>query len=427
MTDNKKTTGRKKYQRPRGTYDLFGRRLGYFKKVEMLCRKMALSYGFQEIQTPAFEGEELFRKGVGTGTDIVEKEMYTLEQGKNKLALRPEATAPIVRAYIEHGMNSWPKPVRLWCFGSFFRHERPQSGRYRQFRQFNAEVLGSEEPVTDARVIQFFYALLQELGFKDLKLYVNSIGCPRCRKRYLGDLREFFSGRKKELCADCKKRLRKNVLRIFDCKEKKCQAVVDEAPQILNALWKKCRVHLRQTLEFLDALDLPYNLDPFLVRGLDYYTRTVFEIAHGKDEALSLVGGGRYDELVKLLGGRSTPACGGAMGIERVVDLMVKKKMKPLETDCPRIFLAQVGISAKQRGLGLFEELRKAGVFVAEDFSQSALSSQLKKANKLGVEYSLILGKKELADGEIIIRDMEKETQKKIKLEKVVQELKKRL
>jgi len=427
MIDDKKPAREKRYQRPRGTYDLFGKRLTYFKKVEKICEEMALSYGFQEIRTPAFEREELFTRSVGTGTDIVEKEMYTLEQGKDKLALRPEATASIVRAYIEHGMNNRPKPVKLWSLGSFFRHERPQSGRYRQFRQFNVEVLGSEVPVTDARVIQFFYALLQELGLKDIELYVNSIGCPRCRERYLGNIREFFSARQKELCADCKKRLRKNVLRILDCKRKKCQVVVDEAPQVLDALWKKCRVHLRETLEFLDVLDLPYNLDPFLVRGLDYYTRTVFEITYGKDEPLSLVGGGRYDELVELLGGRSAPACGGAMGIERVVDIMIKKKIKPLEMDRPRVFFAQVGISAKRRGLVLFEELRKAGIFMAEDFSQTALSSQLQKANKLGVEYSLILGKKELADEEIIIRDMKKETQKKIKLEKVAQELKKRL
>lgn len=417
---------RSKIQKPRGTYDLFGNRLLYFRKVREICKEVAEAYGFRRMETPIFEKKELFTRGVGVGTDVVDKEMYTLEQGKNKLALRPEGTASIARAYIENGMNNRPKPVRLWHFGPFFRHERPQAGRYRQFWQFGVEVLGKEDPVIDAHTVQFFHALLKEIGFENLEVKINSIGCTRCRKRYIEDLKEYFSAREGELCKDCKRRLKRNPLRILDCKKKKCQEAINGAPQILDCLWKKCRVHLREVLEFLDDLRLPYDLDPFLVRGLDYYTRTVFEVK-GKEDDLSLAGGGRYDVLVGKLGGRKTPGCGGAMGMERVVEKMREEGIGPAKRERPRVFLAQLGISAKTRALSLFEELRKKGVEAGKDFSCGSLSDQLGLAEEQGADLTVILAKKEMAEGEVIIRDMKKQKQEKVSLEEVVEEVKKRL
>lgn len=424
MAEERKIS-RSKIQKPRGTYDLYGKRLRYFLKVKKISEEMAEGYGFQMIETPFFEKKELFERGVGEATDVVGKEMYTLKEGKSALALRPEGTAGIGRAYIENGMTSWPKPVQLYYFGPFFRHERPQAGRYRQFWQFGVESLGKKEPVIDAHVIQLFYELLREIGFKKLRIKVNSIGCSRCRNRYREELEEFFKGQRSKLCQDCKIRLKKNSLRILDCKKKKCQEVVENAPQILDCLWKKCRVHFKEVLEFLDELKLPYELDPFLVRGLDYYTRTVFEILAGEEE-LSLVGGGRYDTLIGILGGRKTPGCGAAMGVERVISLMKKKEIPPLEKEAPQVFLAQLGISAKTEALALFEKLRKEGVRVAKDFSCDSLSDQLAQASKMGVSFTVILAKKEMVEGEVIIRDMKEEEQEKVDLENIVKEIKKR-
>ncbi len=421
-----KTPEKEKIQRPRGTTDIFGEKMRYFKKVSRICKEMARFYGFDQIEVPVFERKELFTRGIGEGTDIVDKEMYTLYQGKNPLALRPESTAGMVRAYIQNGMNSWPKPVMLWHLGPIFRHERPQAGRYRQFWQFGAEVFGQKEPVIDAHVIQMFYSILKEIGFSDLRIKINSLGCPRCRGRYEEELEEYLKSHKEELCADCKRRLEKNVLRVLDCKTKKCQKIINNSPQILDTLWKKCRVHFKEVLEFLDALDLPYELDPFLVRGLDYYTRTVFEIVPTGEEN-SLAGGGRYDKLVSLLGGRETPACGAALGIERVVEEMKKEKIEPLPEEKPKVFLAQLGASAKREALKFLEELRKEGIWVAKDFACDSLSDQLSVANELGAEYTIILAKKELVEDKALIRDMKEESQEKVDLDKVLEEIKKKI
>ncbi len=418
---------KEKIQRPRGTDDIFGEKMRYFKKVAGVCEEIARYYGFQQIEIPVFEEKELFTRGIGQGTDIVDKEMYTLYQGSRPLALRPESTAGIVRAYIENGMNSWPKPVQLWHLGPIFRHERPQAGRYRQFWQFGAEVFGQNEPVVDAHVIQMFYSVFKELGFKDLRIKINSIGCPRCRKRYENDLEEYFKSHRDSLCSDCQRRLQTNILRILDCKAKKCQKIIDKAPQVLDALWKKCRVHFSDVLEFLDALELPYELDPFLVRGLDYYTRTVFEIVPTGEDDNSLAGGGRYDRLVPLLGGRSTPACGAALGIERVVRAMKKKKIKLSPEQKPQVFLAQLGVTAKRKALEVFEEMRKKGVWAAKDFACDSLSDQLSKADKMGVDYTIILAKKEMVEGKALVRDMKEEKQEKVDLDKITKEIKKKI
>jgi histidyl-tRNA synthetase len=424
---------RVKYQKPRGTYDLFGRDFAFFDKVLEVCQKTAVSYGFERIETPILEDADLFAKGVGVGTDIVNKEMYVVKgrRGKN-LALRPEGTASVVRAYIENGMTNRPKPVKLWYFGPFFRHERPQAGRYRQFWQFGFESLGRKNPVVDVQIIQIFFNVFSALKLKNLIVQINSIGCSRCRARYIKNLRSFLKSFKSAICTDCQKRLESNPLRVLDCKKDNCQEIINGAPQILDSLCKKCRFHFKEVLELLDGLQIPYKLNPFLVRGLDYYTRTVFEFFYdpkkdSEEPLLALGGGGRYDELVKLLGGRATPACGAAAGVERTVDLMKEKRVKLKLSSQPQFFLAQLGPSAKIRALVLFEQLRKANIPVVENFSRDSLKIQLANAHRLGIRYVLILGQKEVIENEIILKDMEKKTQKNIKLDKVVQELRKRL
>ncbi len=422
-----------KYQRPRGTYDILGNDFFYLDKIQAACQNVARFYGFKRIETPILEETKLFAKGLGTETEVISQQMYLIEGEKSKmLALRPDGTAPVIRAYIENGMEVLPKPVKLWYIGPFFRHERPQSGRYRQFWQFGFETIGRKNAVVDAQTIQLFVNLLRELGVKKTLIQINSIGCSKCRKRYIKNLLEFLRSYRSELCVDCKKRLRTNPLRILDCKKEKCQKIVQEAPQILDGLCKKCSYHFREVLEFLDILGLPYKLNPYLVRGLDYYTRTVFEIfpdIKKKTEIMpcALVGGGRYDNLVELLGGKPTPGCGAAAGVERIIELMKQQGIRSPEADSPKVFLAQLGISAKRRALKLVEEFREANVSIGQGLSRDSLGAQLSKASKMGTKYVLILGQKEVLDKEIILRDMAKQTQKTIKQKDIIKEIKKKI
>lgn len=423
-----------KFQSPKGMHDTLPKDQKYFQKIFDVCDEIAKFYGFGRIETPILETAELFTKGVGVSTEIVEKQMYTLKtKGGDVLALRPEYTASVVRAYIEKGMESLSKPVKLWSFGPCFRHEKPQAGRFRQFHHLNFEVLGEESPAIDVQIIQIFLNILRALKLKDLLLRINSIGELRCRARYKKVLVRYLKSYQKALCADCKRRLRKNPLRVLDCKNEKCQKIVTQGPQIVDYLCNGCRTHFREVLEFLDALKIPYYLDPYLVRGLDYYTKTVFEIFEAKpsDELdsgqIALVGGGRYDDLIRILGGGDTPGCGAAAGIERIVELMKEKEFKFPKRRPPQIFLVQLGALAKRKALLLFEEFRKAGVPVFEAFSKDSLRAQLDRANRLGVKYTLILGQKEVLEEKIILRNMEKGTQKTLKLKNIVQAMKKKL
>jgi len=420
-----------KYQSPTGMHDLFEEDLYYFQKIEKVCQELANFYDYQRVETPILEQTQLFEKGIGISTDIVEKEMYSFRtKGGGHLTLRPEGTSPIVRAYIQHGMQSLPKPVKLWHFGPFFRHERPQAGRYRQFYQFGFESLGVGDPVIDAEIIQIFYNILKSLGFGDLIIEVNSIGDSQCRPYFKKSLTAYLRSHQSSLCSDCRRRLRKNPLRVLDCKEEKCQRIKKSAPQIVDHLCKECHDHLKKLLEFLDELQLPYILNPYLVRGLDYYTRTVFEISVEKEEGKiqgALAGGGRYDDLVKLLGGKETPGCGGAGGVERIVNLMKGRARKPIKEKRSQVFLAQVGELAKRKGLRLLEDFRKAKIKIGYTFHKDSLTSQLKLADKMGVQYVLILGQKEALEGKIIIREMASGKQKIVPIEKVVQNLKKKI
>ena len=420
-----------KFQSPTGMHDILLEEQKYFQKIYEVCEDIANFYQFQKIETPILEETELFSRGIGFSTDIVGKQMFTLRtKGGDYLTLRPEFTASIVRAYIEHGMFNLPQPVKLWYFGPCFRYEHPQAGRFRQFWQFGFEVLGEESPVIDTQVIQIFYNILREIRLKKLIIEINSIGDNQCRPYYKKLLVSYFRSREMALCADCRRRLRENPLRILDCKEEKCQRIISQAPQMIDHLCESCHSHFKEVLEFLDEIGLPYHLNPYLVRGLDYYTKTVFEIyeeSPGGRALGALAGGGRYDALTKLLGGKDTPGCGGAGGIERIINLMKTRQLRLKKEREPEIFLAQLGNLGKRKSLRLLEDFRKAKIQIAESFGRDSLKAQLARADKLGVKHTLILGQQEALEGTIIVRDMASGKQETIKIEKVVREMKRRI
>jgi len=420
-----------KFQSPTGMHDILPPEQKYFQKIYEVSENIANFYQFQKIETPILEETELFSKGIGLATDIVGKQMFTLRtKGGDYLTLRPEGTAPVVRAYIKHGMSNLPQPVKLWYFGPYFRYEKPQAGRYRQFWQFGFEVFGEESPVIDTQIIQIFYNISRELKLKNLIVEINSIGDSQCRPYYKKLLMSYFRSRESSLCADCRRRLRENPLRILDCKEEKCQRIISQAPQMIDHLCENCHSHFKEVLEFLDEIELPYHLNPYLVRGLDYYTKTVFEIYEESEEGRAqgaLTGGGRYDALVKLLGGKDTPAVGASTGIERMIAAMKTKAIRLPQESRPKIYLAQLGTLAKRKSLRLLEDFRKAKIQVSESFGRDSLKAQLARADKIEVKYTLILGQREALEGTIIIRDMKTGRQETIKTEKVVREIKKKL
>jgi histidyl-tRNA synthetase len=362
--------------------------------------------------------------------------MFSFEdRGGDNVSLRPEATASVARAYINHGMLNLSQPVKLYYIGPMFRYDRPQSGRYRQFNQLGFEALGDMHPVLDAQIIILTYNFFKELKVP-VNIQINSIGCPECRKEYKVQLVNYYKTQKADLCDDCKARLTKSPLRLLDCKEEKCKAINEDAPQIVDWLCDECKNHFVKVLEFLDEIEIPYNLNPNLVRGLDYYTKTVFEIwsapKDGAEESSkksqnALGGGGRYDNLIELLGGRSTPAVGASIGIERAILKIKELEIEVPEKEAPDIFIAQLGEAAKRKSLLFYETLRQEGVKIAESFAKDGLKNQLDIANKLGVKYTLILGQKELSEGTILLRDMEGGVQETINYNKAIKEIKKRL
>ena len=422
-----------KFQSPSGMHDILPEDQKYYKKIYDTVSDIATFYGFGKIDTPVLEDAELFSKGIGLASDIVKKEMYTLRtKGGDLLALRPEWTAPIARAFIEHGMQNRPQPLKLWYWGPCYRHERQQAGRYRQFWQFGFEILGEQSSVVDAQIIQIFYNVLQELKLKNLSVELNSIGDSACRPYYKKLLANYFKSRENSLCPECRRRIKENVLRILDCKEEKCQPIKADAPPILDHLCEECKLHFKEVLEFLDEAEIPYNLNHSLVRGLDYYTRTVFEIfsESEKDGEISknaLVGGGRYDKLVKFLGGKDTPGCGAAAGVERIIELMKQQDIKFFKETQAQVFLAQLGNLAKRKSLKLLEEFRKANIYVVESFGRDSLKAQMNRANNIGAKYTLIIGQKEALEGTVIIRDMVDGKQDIVKLDKTVEAVKKKL
>ncbi len=417
-----------KFQAPRGTFDILPEEQKYWERIRTTVKQIVTAYGFLAIDTPIFENALLFMRGTGPFTDIVQKEMYTLRtRGGDYLALRPEFTPSIVRAYIEHGMKSWPQPVKLYSIGPVFRHEKPQAGRYRQFHQFNLEIIGEGGALNDVLLIQLVFLILKKLGIKGFNLQVNSIGCSQCRPDYRKILIDYYRKQRKKLCRHCRERLRLNPLRLLDCKEEKCRQLANNAPQVIDYLCEECHGHFKEVLESLDELDIPYILNSHLVRGLDYYTKTVFEFRLEGQNPIELAGGGRYDGLIEILGGKSTPAAGIAGGIERVISVLKSQDIKVSQESLPRIFLVQLGELSRRRSLKLFEELRNKGLKIAEALSKDSIKSQLKVADKLGVDIALILGQREALENSIIIRDMKSGAQETVPIERMVKEIKKRL
>ena len=403
----------------------------YWRYVVKKTESLTEDYGFEKIDTPILESSDLFMRSVGEGTDIIEKEIYTLKtKGGDELALRPENTASIARAYIENGMNVKPHPVKLYYNGPMFRHDNPQQARYRQFWQFGIETMGDSSEVVDAELIFVAYKAIQSLGLDNYNVHINSMGDAACRPAYMRALKDYYKNKLKKVCPQCKVRFKKNILRMLDCKEEGCREVAKQAPPIIDFLDEECKRHFKRVLEFLDEVKVPYILNPLLVRGLDYYTRTVFEFLPDNEEApqLSILSGGRYDRLVDMLGGPKTPAAGWAMGMDRVVLALKEKNVHVPEVGIkPKIFLVQLGDAAKKKSLSLFENLRKAGIPVKSSFGRDSIKAQLRIANRLGVKYTLIFGQKEAIEGTIIIREMDTGIQDTVLLDKVVDEVKKRL
>ncbi|MBI5230117.1 MAG: histidine--tRNA ligase [Candidatus Magasanikbacteria bacterium] len=426
--------GAKKHPRTpqlvRGMKDILPYETPWWDLLYARVADIGVSYGFERIETPVVEETALFARSIGKDTDIVEKEMYAITDTEGeKLVLRPENTASIVRAYINHGMLNLTQPVKLWYWGPMFRHERPQSGRYRQFHQFGFEVLGDESPIVDAELILIAYNVYKNLGI-NTSIQINSIGCGKCRGAYHQSLIAYYRTVRHEMCENCRRRLQKNPLRALDCKEPQCQPLKKDAPHFVDYLCEPCKEHFLSVLEYLDELELPYFLNHSLVRGLDYYNRTVFELyAAGEEEGSqsALGGGGRYDGLAEILGGRPTPACGFAQGCERAILKMKEIEALKPPADIVHIFVAQIGNQAKSKALKLFENLRAAGITVAHNLSKNGLRPQLEIANKLGVRYSLVIGQKEVQDETVIIRDMESGGQESIGFNKAANDLKKKL
>ena len=395
---------------------------------EKLCR----DFGFGKIEVPILERTELYERGVGQTTDIVEKEMFSFKtRGGDEVSLRPEGTAGVVRAYIENGMNKWSQPVKLYYTGPMFRYEKPQAGRYREHHQFGFEIFGGEGSVIDAQVIYLAWKIFQKIGIKDISIQINSIGCEDCRNNYKKLLVDYYGMKVNKLCVDCKRRLVKNPMRLLDCKEDKCMQVSSSAPQIIDHLCEDCHNHFKNVLEFLDELEIPYVLNPNLVRGLDYYTRTVFEIWSNGEESesrqSSFGGGGRYDNLVKYLGGEDTPAIGFSFGIERIVEKIIKDGLNPKIKLTKKVFLIQLGNAARKKVLKLFDKLIDSNISVAESVGRGSIKSQLKMANKLNSKLALIIGQKEAIDNTVIIRDMESGMQEIVVTEDIITEVKRRL
>jgi len=418
-----------KVQAPTGTHDILPEDQKYWEKIRSVVSQVSANYGFERIDTPIFEDVNLYLRGTGQTTDIVQKEMYTFKAKDGEIyALRPEFTPGIVRAYIEHGMKNLPQPVKLYGIGPVFRYGRPQTGRYRQFYQIDMEIIGDQGAVSDAQVIQAFMNILKRLNLKKLTLYVNSIGCSICAPSYKKALVGYFKRELNRVCPDCKRRFSDNPLRLLDCKNEKCRKIALKAPQILDFLCDECHKHFKEVLEFLDELEISYSLNPQLVRGIDYYTKTVFEIWDEKDSNLgSLLGGGRYDNLVEMFKGKPTPSVGGAAGIERIIISLKKQDIKISENIKPRIFIVQLGELGRKKSLKLFEEFQKNGIKVGEAFSKPSIKSQLKAADRDGAELALILGQKEALENTIIIKDMKSGVQETMPLAKIINEVKRRL
>jgi len=396
------------YRAPRGTSDILPQEQAYWRYIEQKVADIGQLYGYERIDAPTFEDTRLFTRSVGEDTDIVKKEMYTFEdRGGSLITLRPEGTAPVCRAYLEHGLHNLPQPVKLYYIASIFRYERPQAGRYRQHYQFGYEAIGDDDPALDGEVIDMAWQFFLSVNLRQLSLQLNSIGCKKCRPNYVAALKDYYANHTYELCPDCKSRLRRNPLRLLDCKKSSCQQLADSAPKSVDYLCPECEEHFSRLKRYLELLGLPFVVNHHLVRGLDYYTRTVFEIQpEGGGTQSTLVGGGRYDDLIEELGGKPTPALGFAAGIERIILNLKKQKVAIPPLTKPQVFITYLGDEAKEEAIKLASTLRRGGIGVIEALGDKSLKAQLRQANSLGAGYAVIIGEQEVKTGTVILRDM---------------------
>jgi len=407
----------------KGFKDILPEEIGYWHLLEAEARRLLRLFGFSEIRTPLLEKTELFSRGIGQDTDIVSKEMYSLKDSKGRsLTLRPEATAAVARAYIQNHLYEKQLVQKLFSIGPMFRHERPQKGRLRQFHQINVEIFGDPGPRSDADVIILALELFRVIGLEDLTLHVNSLGCPECRPRFKKQLNRYLEERGKNLCADCRRRTTTNPLRVFDCKVPGCREIMADAPSIIDSLCDACVAHFHALKEYLLLAEVSFVPDHRLVRGLDYYTRTTFEIQTERLGAQNAVaGGGRYDGLVKLLGGPAYPAIGFAVGMERVIALL--KELSPCAQQSPDLFVAALGETAQKMSFMWIQELRRAGLAAEMDYASRGLKAQLKYADRLGAKKVLMIGENELKSGKVILRDMSSGAQEEIDLDGLAEKL----
>lgn len=395
-------------QRPNGTEDVIPSQVYKWHTVELTARETAEKFGFHEIRIPTFEQTELFLRSVGETTDVVQKEMYTVSAKESKFTLRPEGTAGTMRAMLQNGLLNEALPQRVFYILSCFRHERPQAGRLREFHQFGVEMAGSKSPSADAEVISLAKTIIDKLGLKNIELYINSIGCPECRKKYHTALKEYFSSRKDELCDTCLSRLEKNPMRILDCKSKICSAIAKDAPVILDYLCEECSDHFKTLQGYLTAMNIDFKINPKIVRGLDYYTKTVFEFVTTDIGAQGTVcGGGRYDGLIEELGGQPTPSLGFAMGLERLILTMQKQGCNFLENESCDLYIASMGENAHIKAMTLTQKLREEGYWVEYDVMDRGLKAQMKYSNKLKAKFTMIIGDDELSAGKAKIQNTE--------------------
>jgi histidyl-tRNA synthetase len=410
----------------RGFNDILPDEIGKWQFVEGIAREVFEGFGFSEIRIPILERTELFSRGIGEATDIVEKEMYTFtDRSGNSLTLRPEATASVARAYLEHQLYTFDPVAKLYCIGPMFRYERPQKGRYRQFYQIDAEVFGVENPMVDAEVIVMLVRFLRRVGLEKLELQVNTLGDRNCRPRYREELKKFLMNKSFQLCEDCQRRLQTNPLRIFDCKVETCQEAIADAPKVSDFVCSECQKHFDKVKEYLEMAGLEYILNPRMVRGLDYYTRTAFEVVSyqlGSQNAVT--GGGRYDNLFREIGGLEIPGIGFAVGMERLVSLLPKDKGF---ISYPHLFIAALGEEPFKEAYRMINQLHLDGIRAELDYEGKSLKSQMRRADKLKARYVLILGEDELKRGKAALRNMETKSQEEISIDKLSEILKSKI
>jgi len=415
------------YRAPRGTFDILPQDQAYRRYIENKVGQICQLYGYQRIDTPMFEDAGLFVRSIGEETDIVSKEMYTFDdRSGDKQTLRPEGTAPVCRAYLEHGMKSLSQPVKLYYHAPLFRYERPQAGRFRQHWQFGFEAIGDPDPALDAEIIAIAWSLYHNLGLEKLVLKLNNIGCRECRPGYLKILKEYYQQKSDQLCPDCKRRFGKNTLRLLDCKNESCIPLTEQAPKSVDYLCDECGDHFEKLKRYLDILGINAEIDHRLVRGLDYYTKTVFEIQpSGKTGAQSTIGGGgRYDNLIEELGGKPTPAAGFATGIERIILNLKKQRVEPPEICQPTVFVAFLGEEAKGKAMEYVKQMHTQDVGAILASGGRSLKSQMKQANAKGASHVIIIGEDELQNGTVIWRNMAKGEQENLKFDQALTKIK---